>query len=221
EQSNFATSLAFIPWNYRRSQSRVAELFKKHPDRLSLSIHGCDHTDAEFGTIDETTLRSKAGAALKRMEWHQGLTGVPSDRMMVFPGGHFSSAALSALRDTNYLAAVNSTEFAVDCGPQDLRLRDVLDLAVMRYSNFPLFIRRYPERIAEFALDLFLGKPALLVAHHEYFKNGYGPIQTFVEQINRLSKGITWSGLEAVARHACLTREGEDGTVHVRFCSNE
>jgi len=221
DQNHFATNLAFIPWNYRRSQPRVTELFRQHRDRLSLSVHGCDHTKAEFATTQEHALRKKARVAIERMEAHQRLTQVPFDRVMVFPGGHFSSAALKALKETGYLAAVNSTEFAVDCGPQVLRLRDVLDVAVMRYSNFPLFIRRYPDRIAEFALDLFLGKPALLVAHHEYFKNGYEPIQAFAEQINRLSEGIKWCGLGEVARHTSQRRLDGNGTVYVRFFSNE
>jgi len=221
EQSDFATNLAFIPWNYRRSQPRVTELFRQHPHRLSLSVHGCDHTNAEFGTTQEHTLRKKARTAVERMEAHRRLTQVPFDRVMVFPGGHFSSAALKALKETNYLAAVNSTEFAVDCDPGALRLRDVLDVALMRYSNFPLFIRRYPDRIAEFALDLFLGRPALVVAHHEYFKDGYEPIQAFAEQINRLSEGIKWCGLREVARHTAQRRLGDDGEVYVRFFSNE
>ena len=41
---DFATSIAFIPWNWRRSVAKVVRLFKANPARLSLSVHGCDHT---------------------------------------------------------------------------------------------------------------------------------------------------------------------------------
>jgi hypothetical protein len=217
EQSQFATNLAFIPWNYRRSRRKVIDLFKRHPGRYSLSVHGCDHTKAEFATTDPATLTSKARTALRRMTAHEQLTGLPFDRVMVFPGGHFSLGAVETLKASNYVAAVNSTEFATDLPGDGLRIRDVLDLAVMRYSNFPVFIRRYPHRIAEFALDLFLGRPALIVVHHEDFKNGYAEIQSFAEQLNRLTGGITWRGLEQIAHRSCLIKQGADNESYVRL----
>jgi hypothetical protein len=221
EQSHFATSMAFIPWNYRRSQRKVIDLFKRFPKRYSLSVHGCDHTKAEFATGDKPVLRAKAQTALQRMTVHQQLTGVPFDRVMVFPGGHFSAAAMEALANTSYLAAVNSTEFAMDNDPQALRLRDVLDLAILRYSNFPIFVRRYPQQIAEFALDLFLGRPALIVVHHQDFEGGYQAIQAFAEQLNQLSHGIVWCGLEEIIRRTFLCRRDEEGVTHVRLYTNQ
>jgi hypothetical protein len=47
---------------------------------------------------------------------------------------------------------------------------DLLDVAVTRYGGFPLFGRRYPRSLLPFALDLFMGKPALIAEHHEYFR---------------------------------------------------
>jgi hypothetical protein len=221
EQSQFATNLAFIPWNYRRSRTKVINLFKRHPARYSLSVHGCDHTRAEFATSDSATLRAKARTALRRMSAHEQLTGLPFDRVMVFPGGHFSSEAIKTLKAANYVAAVNSTEFATDLPDGDLRIRDVLGLAVTRYSNFPLFIRRYPHRIAEFALDLFLGRPALIVVHHEDFENGYAEIQAFAEQLNSLCGGIKWCGLEEIARRSYLIKEDCNGDLHVRLHTDD
>jgi len=220
ERSNFATSLAFVPWNYNRSYRSTAELFLRHPKRFSLSIHGCDHTKKEFGGVDEVLLSRKAMIARKRMERHQELTGVPFDNVMIFPQGIFSSAALKALKTTGYVAAVNSTPFPVGGSSDPLRVRDLLAPAITRYSDFPLFIRHYPNCIAEFALDLFLGKPALIVEHHDYFRNGYDRIQTFVEQINRLSDDVTWCGLEEVVRTTCLKRQRDDGAFDLQFYHN-
>lgn len=221
EQSQFSTNLAFIPWNYRRSRKTVINLFKRNPGRYSLSVHGCDHTKAEFATSDSARLRSKARTALRRMSAHQQLTGLPFDRVMVFPGGHFSTAAIDSLKTANYVAAVNSTEFATDLPRGVLRIRDVLGIAVMRYSNFPIFIRRYPNRIAEFALDLFLGRPALIVVHHEDFKNGYSGIQDFAEQLNRLSGGIKWCGLEEIARRSYVVKRGANGEMDARLYTDD
>ena len=220
ERSNFATSIAFVPWNYNRSHRNTADLFLRHPKRLSLSIHGCDHTKDEFGGVDEVSLSTKAGIARKRMERHRQLTGVPFDNVMVFPQGVFSSVAMKALKTAGYLAAINSTPFPVDASSEPLRVRDLLSPAITRYSGFPLFIRRYPNCIAEFALDLFLGKPALIVEHHDCFRNGYQRVQAFAEQINHLSDGITWCGLEDIVRAACLKRQRDNGTFDAQFYDN-
>jgi hypothetical protein len=219
ERSNFATSIAFVPWNYTRSRQGTTDLFLRHPKRFSLCIHGCDHTKEEFGGPNEVLSR-KALIAKKRMERHRQLTGVPFDNVMVFPQGVFSSVAMKALKTAGYLGAVNSTPFSVDDSPEPLLVRDLMAPAIMRYSAFPLFVRHYPNRIAEFALDLFLGKPALIVEHHDYFRNGYDKVQTFAEQINCLSDGITWCGLEEVVRASCLKKQRDDGTFDVQFYDN-
>jgi hypothetical protein len=220
ERSNFATSLAFVPWNYNRSYRSTAELFLRHPKRLSLSIHGCDHTEGEFGSVDEVLLSRKAAIARRRMERHRELTGIPFDNVMVFPQGVFSSLALKALKTTGYLAAVNSTPFSVDDSSDPLRVRDLLAPAITRYWGLPLFVRHYPDHVVDFALNLYLGKPALIVAHHDYFRNGYTSIQTFAEQLNCLSDGITWCRLEEIVRATCLKKQREDRTFDVQFYDN-
>ena len=65
------------------------------------------------------------------------------------------------------------------------------------------------------------GKPALIVQHHDYFKNGYKELQVLVGQINQLSQAIQWRGLEAIIRHASLWRQNQDGTVSVRFYTDQ
>src|SRR5579875_2046452 len=40
EQHNFHTTIAFVPWNFDRSDPRVIVLFREHPDRFSISVHG-------------------------------------------------------------------------------------------------------------------------------------------------------------------------------------
>jgi hypothetical protein len=219
EREDFATNLAFIPWNYGRSHPRVAELFRKHPRRLSLSIHGCDHTKGEFGDTAAAPLLSKARASRVRMAKHRELTGVPFDNVMVFPQGVFSTAALRTMKQAGFLAAVNSTPFPVDDPPEKLRVRDLLSPAVTRHSSLPLFIRHYPTRLADFALDLFLGKPALMVEHHDYFRHGYRQLEAFAAQINHLSDAIYWCGLEEIARNSFLWRTDAAEIVHVLlFC---
>jgi hypothetical protein len=218
-QRSFSTSIAFIPWNYRRSRQQVANLFSATPTPFSLCIHGCDHTGGEFATTDIESLRKKTHLAIERMRAHCQLSGIPFDDVMVFPQGLFSAEALTALESSGYLAAVN-TDLCPSTMPETLILRDLLDVAVTRFANFPLFGRRYPKDPAEFAFDLFMGKPALAVEHHGYFRNGYGAIDTFVSRLNALDERLEWASLANICSRACLTKTAENGDVHVRFYAN-
>jgi len=154
--------------------------------------------------------------ALERMRIHRRLSGVPFDDVMVFPQGLFSAEAMAALKASGYLAAVN-TDLFPSTQPQTLLLRDLLDVAVRRFADFPVFGRRYPRDLAEFAFDLFLGKPVLAVEHHGYFRNGYAALESFVERLNGLDQRLEWSDLGTICSRACLTRTDDGGDVHVRF----
>ena len=218
DRQRFSTSIAFIPWNYRRSQRRVTEMFARRPGACSLSVHGCDHTRGEFGGTDARVLREQAQLALERMAKHRELTGLGFDDVMVFPQGIFSTAALAALKACGYLAAVNSTPYPVD-GEQSLILRDLLGIAVTRFSGFPLFARRYPQHIAELAFDLFLGKPALLVEHHGFFQDGYRALAETVGRVGRLDARLRWTNLADACSRACLQRTDANGVVQVAFAT--
>jgi hypothetical protein len=214
-RERFSTCIAFIPWNYRRSNRAVAALLaSRQPGVPSLCVHGCDHSDAEFETTDFDVLRGRAQTALDRMEAHRRLSAVPFDDVMVFPRGRFSAQAVAALKASGFLATVNG-----DVWPLNMphTLRDLLEVAVTRFSDFPLFSRRYPRDLAEFAFDMFMGKPVLTAEHHGYFRDGYGALTTFVEQLRRLDPRLEWSNLATICSTACLTRTTAEGNKHVQF----
>ncbi len=144
KRHKFSTNIAFIPWNWRRSAPKVVRLLRENAPNYSLSVHGCDHTRAEFGSPDRQHLYWKTQQALERMNRHQSITGIRHDRIMVFPQGIFSEAAMSALKHTDLIAAVNSDVICADPHPRAITISDVWDIAVMRYSNFPIF-NFYPE----------------------------------------------------------------------------
>jgi hypothetical protein len=102
-----------------------------------------------------------------------------------------------------------------------LTIADFLTPAISKYGNFPLFVRRYPGTIADFAFDLFLGKPALLVEHHHYFKNGYEKIQEFVQQINSLSDNLCWESLDILIKNTYLQRKLSEEFIECKILSNK
>ena len=214
--SRFSMNIAFIPWNCRRTDRRIAQKFKRPDHRFSISIHGCDHTEAEFGVTDERWLRWQSRQALSRMDLHEELTGIKHNRIMVFPQGVFSKASLKALDREGFLAAVNSTIYPVDAAPGEVTFRDLLDVAVVRFGGTPLFLRRYPGRFEEIALDLFLGRQVLLVEHHGFFKRGYEEISRYTSFVNGVAPSIMWTDLEELCTSASLTQDVPGDGVNVR-----
>lgn len=217
QRERFSTCIAFIPWNHRRSDRRVVDLFKRFPKQFSLCVHGCDHTGAEFASQDGDFLASQAAAGLRRMAMHRDSTAIGFDDVMVFPQGKFSVKAVGALKSSNYLCAVNSTGRPVDADGGGLRLRDLLDVAVTRFHGFPLFVRRYPQDIGGLALDLFLGKPALLVEHHGFFSDGYVALERIVRLLNTIEPKLEWTNLSAICSQACWMKREENGEFQIRF----
>lgn len=195
---NFFTEVAFIPWNYKRSNPKVIELFVNNPDFYGVCIHGCNHTKNEFGGSDYNKLSILAFNALWRMEQHRNLTGLPYDPIMVFPQGLFSSVAIQALKDQNYFAAFNTHIKATDSEKPPESEYDHPFTTI--YHNFPIFLRRYPKDKFLFERDIALGRPIIIVEHHTAFKYGYRQITKLIDWIN--SQGnIKWTSLLNIAQY--------------------
>src|SRR5262245_56897775 len=155
------------------------------------------------------------------MSRHEDITGISNYRVMVFPQGVFSEAAMSELKRTNLIAAVNNDIVSADPHPRAITISDVRDIAVMRYT-FPLFTRRYPwEGIENFAFDALLGKPAIAVIHHDYCSDHCAGLVNFVQQVNALQCPLTWRNLGEVVRRSFRQRLDSTGAVEVEMYGAE
>jgi hypothetical protein len=182
-----------------------------------LCVHGCDHTENEFGSGSPTALRAKARMAVVRMEELRVREALAYEPVMVFPQGGFCKGALEALAAEGFLAALNTSVFAADYQPGDIVVGDLLDPAISRYGRCPLFSRRYPVSIFSVAFDLFVGKPALLVEHHGFFRNGCRPMTDFVRRLKVQSPDLIWSSPGEIFTEAALHQKISDHETRVRF----
>ena len=222
ERHNFSTTIAFIPWNWRRTRRKTAALFLQYPERYSLVVHGNDHTGGEFGSRSLQALDQKIKTAVRRMEAHETRTGIETVRVMVFPQGVFSGESLTALKHNNFVAAVNTEVGPAGSDAPKTEIGQLWNTATMKFSSFPLFTRRYMEHgIENFAFDLLLGKPCLLVGHHEVFKDGAERLVEFVRALNSLNCSLRWRGLGDTVRRSFREREHVDGTLCVQMFANE
>lgn len=210
-ERRFTTNIAFIPWNWRRTSQRASEFFRSESDLFSVSIHGCDHVAAEFGTTSLDVLDRRARLAQARMQRHRVRTRIAHDPVMVFPQGVFSAECPAVLKHNEFIAAVNTEISPVGATAAHTRLRDVWDVAILRYGSFAIYTRRYERHgLENFAFDLLLGKPCFIVAHHDEFRDGAPKLLSLIDRLQALPCTLTWRSPADIVRRACRVRNGED-----------
>lgn len=193
---NFATTIAFIPWNWHRTDPQTVQLFHERPDRLSLCVHGCDHTSKEFADRSTAVLSKRVEIANRRMELLGRRTNLRHDLVMLFPQGAFSAAAARALKLNGYLAAANTEVVPVHKDENDTKVGDLLSVAIMKYASFPMFTRRYVAHgVENFAFDGLLGKPCLIAAHHDDFAGDARILLEVIGKLNALNWKLRWRSL--------------------------
>ena len=212
-----AATIAFIPWNAGRSRQPTIELYRR-TSNLSLCVHGWEHTDDEFCSSDLGELQQKAAAAMQAMHAHSRLTGLPFEPVMVFPKGRFSSLSLRALADAGFLAATNSTFLASDHAGE-VRLKHLLEPAVLGYGALPLLRRRGPAYLERFRYDLALGRPLILVEHHEYFRDEDRSFVRAIDRVKAIAPSLAWRPLGEIARRLHTVRVPRHGHRDVKFYS--
>jgi hypothetical protein len=231
QTADFQAAIAFIPWNYDRSEPEVVELFRDHPDRFSVCVHGNNHDHYEFykyetGSGDPwlpkslDTQEANIKQAIARLEEFKKMTGLPYDPVMVFPHGIAPAKTLGLLKKYNFLATVNADNvpFGSD-RPESLlfSLRPV----TLAFENFPSLVRYNvtQKSLVDMAIDSFLGNPILLYEHHQYFADGMDAFNEAAVTINRFEPDTNWENLGYIARHLYLQRIRDDGNFDIlAFC---
>jgi hypothetical protein len=221
ERHNFHTTLAFVPWNFDRSQPSVVSLFRAHPDRFSVCVHGNNHYHQEFGPYHSHPLNGQVDdikQALARMVKFSDLTQLPYDRVMVFPHSIAPEQTLTVLKRYNFAATANSVNVPLGAqtpGDPEFSLRT----ATMAFSAFPS-LRRYsdeaPRPESQLAIDAFLDNPMLFYVHQGFFAAGIGAFNNTAETVRRLQPDTQWRSLGYIAEHLYLEKLRDDGNYDVR-----
>lgn len=215
-----STCIAFIPYNWKRSNGDVVDLFKSAPDRYTLCIHGDDHTGAELGTRSAPILNARAQRAAERMTRHEERTGIRTHKVMAIPQEIWTEQALHALKVNNYLAATSSKALPED-HKDDPVIADLLSPAYVRHGGFPLLLRKYANAVAPeiVAFWFCFGKPMIIVTHHDFFRNGPAPLAALANMVNEVGGDVTWHGLADIAQGLQLMRRDAAGCTHLRVFS--
>ena len=200
----FHASFATIPMDAWWVHPPTARLFRENSQRLSLIVHGNNHT--RFELHKATDAHALATQALHRIERLELKAGVRVSRIMAAPHGACSASTASALLDCGFEAACIST------GSLTVRNPDATwPLAVgMQPAEFlgslPVIPRvSFNLNLSRSRLMAFLGQPIIPVGHHQDAKDGPACLSRLAGVINAID-GVRWLDVESISRSNFCTR---------------
>jgi hypothetical protein len=210
--------IATVPLDSWWSHSAVRALFHENPGRLSLTMHGNDHTKLEVARPrSEQAALQLFAQGLRRIESFEARTGLRVARVMEPPFGVVSIRSLWAMHQLGYsgglMAHDNELEwYRHEPWPAHFGVREV-DFAV---EGFPTVSRR--RIVADWktgaALNFCLGQPVMIATHHT---DAVGDLAQFAEaaELLKATGPVKWLGVDDVFKSLYRTRQNGE-TLYVR-----
>ncbi|MBV8277072.1 MAG: hypothetical protein JO170_17695 [Verrucomicrobia bacterium] len=219
EQHNFFVSVATIPLDAWWVHGRVAEMFRSHYPRLSLLIHGNDHTARDMLLEkDSDVCLSVAAQALRRMERLQRAHQLEVLKIMEAPHGAIADSMFSHLLNLGYEGALGTTRLLVLHNP---KLTWPASFGLHRSQivggGLPVIprIKMTPNWRNAVLIAAFLRQPIVIVLHHGDVADGYEPLIEIAGMINQLD-GVTWASPLGIARsNYTEVRRGDSLTINL------
>jgi hypothetical protein len=207
EAHGFHTAIAMIPIDYASTRRRVAELVRRHADRLSLVPHGVDHRTREFkADVTPAQARERLLQGVARMEEHRRRSGLDHAHAMTFPFGHCNPTWMRAMREIGFDGAFASRAHPFRSEEEiDEPLFEMLP-AELSFEGFPMINRfRAEDPVEALLFQAWLGKPLVIYTHHDFFREGTGRAEEIAAYLNR-RVGPEWSSLAAILESNVQTR---------------
>jgi hypothetical protein len=200
---NFFVSVATIPLDAWWVHRGVAETFRSYNPRLSLLIHGNNHTAGDMLLQDDGDLcLSVAAQALRRMERLQRTHHLEVLKVMEAPHGAIANEMFPHLLALGYEAALGTTRLLVRHNPKVTWPASFgLHRSQILGGGLPLIprIKMTPNWRNGVLIAAFLRQPIVIVLHHGDIADGYEPLIEIASMINQL-EGVTWASPLGIAR---------------------
>jgi hypothetical protein len=224
---DYHVAFATVPLDGWFAHPSTARLFRERADRLSLVVHGNDHTRMElarpFGAEERRALLAQS---LRRIGAFERRSGVPVARIMVAPHGVCSQEmahdlvplgfeALCISRPYPWLARPPRSWLARPAGSSPLA---AWEPASVVDNGLPVMLRRgFGDPDEDLALRAFLDQPLIVYGHHGDMRDGLDRLAEIAGLIHRLGD-VRWSSLGEIAASNATTRH-EGYTLRVRMFS--
>lgn len=221
ERHNYHVSFATVPLDAWYIDPKTAMLFRESKGRLSLLVHGNNHTSMELAQPDSEPVREGLIAqALSRIERLERLSGLTVPRVMAAPHGACSDAMAAVMLRMGFEAAcISRSSMMAHNGNQFWPKSVGLQLAEYLGDGLPIIPRfgLTPTCSSDVLLASFLGQPVIPVGHHNDIGGGLDLLQQLSELINSLGE-VQWTDLASIAR-SNFTFQRDSNLLHVRMYS--
>ena len=215
---NYCAAFATVPmdaWYVNRS---VAAIFRTNRDRLSLLVHGNDHTASELmRTEGAEARRALSCQALERIERLEQKAGVQVARVMAAPHGACNAEMASALAECGFEAACISRGSLMGRNSTTTWPTSIgLNVSEM-FGGLPILprfnIKKERNSVFNARVSAFLGQPIIPVGHHDDVADGTGLLSDLAAVINSLGD-VRWMSLKSISETNFVSnREGATVTI--------
>ena len=210
---NYHAAFSTVPLDAWRVHDPTATLFREHASRLSLLIHGNNHTKQELARS-----RSKENSllffaqALRRIEALERRSGLIVARVVSPPHSACAQDAFGTMLRLGYEAVCVSwseliryndvSRFPADMGT---------DMTELFGRGFPVIprIKLLPDCTTQVLLALFLDQPIIIYGHHYDAADGLVTLAEVAECVNKLG-GVHWTDMKSIAESNYITRTEGD-----------
>jgi hypothetical protein len=233
-QFGYHVAFATIPIDLAFAHPKAVQIFQAHSDRLSLTIHGNNHTQGELLRAEtDSSVIPLVAQALRRTAAFEARYGLPVNKVMVPPHAVCSERTRCVLFQADFEAIT----MLAPVRPLDLRHSSEMVLAGWEPAQIlpgeiPVLVRHlYPfanngVSFDEVVLCAFLNLPLILFGHHWDLSNGLDALDALATEINSLGQ-VEWMSLGDICRTNFAQRlEGSTKQLElysrrVSFCGKE
>ena len=202
ELENFHVSFATIPLDAWYVHAKTAKQFRENKKRLSLLVHGNNHTRHELAR-ESSPLGCSAllQQAQRRIEKLERRANVSVDRVMVPPHGACSANMLAALPGAGFEGACLSTGSLSAHNPSAEWIRELGFRPAEQILGCPVLPRWALVGIedSELLVAAYLGRPLILRGHHGDLRDGIDVLASRARFINGLGD-VQWRNNTALMR---------------------
>jgi hypothetical protein len=214
---DYHVAMATVPIDTWFTHRRAARIFRAHPDRLSLTVHGNDHRYHELAVPrDDDESLAMFRQATSRLDRFERKTGIPVSRVMIPPHGSCAYELLEPMLLGGFDAYLNGARWWREW-PREQR-------AVAGWSplttdaGLPAMSRHFLGHGAlldELVFDALLDKPLVVCGHHLELADRGTRLAEVADWIRSFG-AVRWEPLSSLARSTVFTRNDEDGSLRVR-----
>lgn len=216
---NYHVSFATVPMDGWYVNQRAARLFRENPDRLSLLVHGNDHTYRELSQrLPRERQQAIATQALERIVRLESASGVGVSRVMAAPHGACSDSMATALLHAGFEGACISRSSLMARNPGLVWPASLGVGSAMFFGGGLPVIPRFnihAEASTRVRFSMFLGQPVIPIGHHQDVKDGLDRLEHVSALVNSIG-GVEWSSPSDILRRNFHVRQ-TGPTLHVRM----